>query len=379
MAKTTRTNASTPDVGWLSNPDELPRADVELKDKAAGRQKLYRFAVVAVLFVGFPLSAFGNLAMLPKILDSKPAAVSQPGALTSETKPAAMLAVQNWLAQSPSPLPGGQLLSWDGVDIQAAPEIIVDPNTNQTTEKQGLQLHHITVASATGQIFNTTIQVAYSKVRGSQVIGLPSLVPKAPDDKGTWPGVTSWPNLTTLSATDPMIQSATAWVKAFTSGNTDTLRLAVGDQDISHSYIPLAQVTATDVQVAAVGYRKDVKAGDSAPKPTQVVARVTFAIQWQGQDLGTTKTPSRVSYDILLNRADGGAPVVVAWGGVGTGESLTEFMNAENRKITSDGVEKSVASATATAKAPAPAGPTPSPTSVPNVGTVTPPTPSAGK
>jgi len=153
-------------------------------------------------------------------------------------------------------------------------------------------------------------------------------------------------------------------VKAFTSGNTDTLRLAVGDQDISHSYIPLAQVTATDVQVAAVGYRKDVKAGDSAPKPTQVVARVTFAIQWQGQDLGTTKTPSRVSYDILLNRADGGAPVVVAWGGVGTGESLTEFMNAENRKITSDGVEKSVASATATAKAPAPAGPTSSPTSV---------------
>ena len=224
MARKNQKTESASSLGWLENPDELPRADIELKDRAARRQKLYRNSILGIVFVAFPLSALCNIAVVPKVLDAKPAAVAQQSPLTSETKPAAMLAVQTWLAQTPSPLPGGQLLSWDGVDIQAEPEISVNPDNTQTTEKQGLQLHHMTVAAATGQVFDTTVQVGYSKVRGAQVIGQPALIPRAPDDKAQWPNLTSWPNLSKVSPSDPVIKSVNACVEAFSSGNPDKLR-----------------------------------------------------------------------------------------------------------------------------------------------------------
>lgn len=381
MARKNRKNESASPLGWLENPEELPRADIELKDRAAKRQKLYRGTILGIVFVAFPLSALCNIAVVPKVLDAKPAAVAQQSPLTSETKPAAMLAVQTWLAQTPSPLPGGQLLSWDGVDIQAEPELTVNPDNNQTTEKQGLQLHHMTVAAATGQVFDTTVQVGFSKVRGAQVIGQPALIPRAPDDKAQWPNLTSWPNLAKVSPSDPVIQSVNAWVEAFSSGNPDKLRLAVGDTADNRSYVPLSKVTATSIQVTDAGARLDPQA-DTSTKPSDVIARVTFAVQWQGQVLGRTETPSKVSYDVLIKKADTAAPVVVAWGGVGTGESLTEYMNAvDGRKITSEGVDKAVspeAAAAAASAAPVAPAPAASPSSIPTLGTA-PQAPSAGE
>ena len=152
MARNNRKNEAAPTLGWLEEADELPRADVEMKDRAAKRQKFFRRSIAGIVYVAFPLSMLCNFAVVPKVLDAKPVVTAQQSQLTSETKPAAMLAVQTWLAQTPSPLPGGQLLSWDGVDIQAQPEVVVNPDNGQTTEKQGLQLHHMTVAASTGVV-----------------------------------------------------------------------------------------------------------------------------------------------------------------------------------------------------------------------------------
>jgi hypothetical protein len=390
MARNNRKNEGAPaPLGWLDNAHELPRADIEMKDRAAKRQKFFRRSIVGIVYVAFPLSMLCNFAVVPKVLDAKPVAAAQQSQLTSETKPAAMLAVQTWLAQNPSPLPGGQLLSWDGVDIQAQPEISVNPDNGQTTEKQGLQLHHMTVAASTGQVFDTTVQVGYSKFRGAQVIGEPTLIPRAPDDKAQWPNLTSWPDLTKVTASDAAVAAVNTWVEAFTSGNPDKLRLAVGDPADNRSYVPLSQVTATAVNVPEAAARIDPKA-DTNTKPSEIIARVSFAVQWQGQDLGRSQTPSRVSYDVLIKKADTAAPVVVAWGGVGTGENLSEYMNAvDGRKITSDGVDKSVSTASPSVTAPeAPAAPasappaakpaTPAPSSVPTVGAA-PKTPTTGK
>lgn len=392
MARNNRKNEGTPaNLGWLDNADELPRADIDMKDRAAKRQKFFRRSIVGIVYVAFPLSMLCNFAVVPKVLDAKPVVAAQQSQLTSETKPAAMLAVQTWLAQTPSPLPGGQLLSWDGVDIQATPEISVNPDNGQTTEKQGLQLHHMTVAASTGQIFATTVQVGYSKFRGAQVIGLPTLIPRAPDDKAQWPNLTSWPNLTKVTASDAAVAAVNSWVEAFTSGNPDKLRLVVGDPADNRSYVPLSQVTASAVNVPEAAARIDPKA-DTNTKPSEIVARVTFAVQWQGQALGQAQTPSRVSYDVLIKKADTASPVVVAWGGVGTGESLSAYMNAvDGRKITADGVDKSVGTPSTTAPAPAspapapatqaakPAAPAaPAPSTVPTVGTA-PQAPTTGK
>lgn len=389
MARNNRKNEAAPTLGWLEEADELPRADVEMKDRAAKRQKFFRRSIAGIVYVAFPLSMLCNFAVVPKVLDAKPVVTAQQSQLTSETKPAAMLAVQTWLAQTPSPLPGGQLLSWDGVDIQAQPEVVVNPDNGQTTEKQGLQLHHMTVAASTGQVFDTTVQVGYSKFRGAQVIGSPTLIPHAPDDKAQWPNLLSWPHLTKVTASDPALAAVNTWVEAFTSGNPDKLRLAVGDPADNRSYVPLTEVTASSVNVPDAAARINPKA-DTNTKPSEIIARVSFAVQWKGQDLGRTQTPSRVSYDVLIKKADTAAPVVVAWGGVGTGESLTEYMNGvDGRKITADGVDKSVSTASPTAPAPAPATAAPAApaapaakpaasSSVPTVGTA-PQAPSTGK
>lgn len=389
-----RNNTSAPSLGWLdNNPDELPRADVALKDKADKRAKLYRIGIYSILFVGFPLSAFANLATLPKLLNPPVAAAAPQSQLTSETKSKAMLAVRDWLGQSPSPLPGGTLLSWDGVDIQAKPELITNPDNNQVTEKQGLQLHHLTVAAATGQVFDTTVQVAYSPFRGVQAIGMPTLIPRAPDEKAAFPNLKSWPDLKPVNASESVTQAISAWVKAYTSGDPNALRLAVHDQAENRSYVPLKGATASDIQVSdvAAGRNEKIDASDSSAKPGTVIARVTFSVQWEGHPLERGQIPSQVSYDVLVQDADKAAPAVVAWGGVGTGPDLTAFMNAiENRKISSDNVDKSVPTQSAKPAAPTPEASTAAPAAVApapaatqgtgtTVNTAAPEQPSAGK
>lgn len=374
-----RSKAQQPADSWLIDPQELPRADIELKDKTASRQKLYRVMVYGVMFGLFPLSLLANMAMMPKVLEFGTAAVAAPARTDSETKSAAMLAVTKWLAQSPSPLPGGSLLSWDGVDIQAEPDITVDKNNGQTIEKQGLQLHHMTVVSATGSVFSTTVQVAYSKVRGAQVTGDPTLIPKAPDDASSWPNLKSWPNLTKVGATDQMTQAAKSWVEAFTSADPEKLHHMVGDSSTDHSYVPLRGATASDVRIVDAGARLAPDASTDS-KPSDVVARVSFAVKWDGQNTGAATTLSRVTYDVLIQKADTGSPVIVAWGGAGTGESLSPYSNAIDRKLSADGIAAAVPTATPgapapAASAPAAAKPNTTPTSVPTVGTLVPPAP----
>jgi hypothetical protein len=363
-----RSKKAQPSVDtWLSDPQDLPRADIDLRDKQASRQKLFRGLIFTVLFGLFPISMLANMAMMPKLLEARPVLEAPAAQLNPETKAAAMLEVKNWLAHEPSPLPGGSLLSWDGAEIQAEPSITVNKDTNQTEEVQGLQLHTMTVASTTGAVFTTTVQVAYSPVRGAKVVGTPTLVPKAPNDSSQWPNLTTWPGYTKVTTTDAVTQSATAWVEAFTSGNPDKLRLAVGDTAVNHSYVPLSQAIASDVRVVEVAARKSADTGSEEKAPSQVIARVSFAIKWVGQDVGRATVLSRVTYDVLIERAETNAPIVVAWGGTGTGASLKPYGNAVERKLTTDSIPDSVET-----KAPdAPAAPA----AIPTVGALVPPAP----
>lgn len=362
---------------WLSDPQDLPRADIDLRDKQAGRQKLFRTIIFGIVFVMFPLSMLANMAMLPKVLEARPVVAAQAAQLNPETKAAAMLEVKNWLAQNPSPLPGGTLLSWDGVEIQAEPSITVNKDTNQTEEKQGLQLHTMTVAASTKTVFTTTVQVAYSPVRGAKVVGAPTLVPKAPNDEDLWPNLTMWPGMNKITTTDAVTQAASGWVDAFTSGNPDKLRLAVGDTASNHSYVPLAQATASDVRVLEVGAPKRTGTDSEEKAPSRVVARVSFGIKWTGQNVEHASALSRVTYDVLIERAETNAPVIVAWGGTGTGETLKPYGNAVERKLTTDSIPDSVETKApgAPAPAPAPAAPAAEPSALPTVGALVPPAP----
>jgi hypothetical protein len=353
-AKSTR-NQPTDDF-WLNDAEELPRADIPSVGKTSRRVKFYRACLVGSLVL-LPVSLLANVAYLPKLAEKPAAAPVSDNQLDSPTKGVAIQAVDRWLAQTPAPLPGGQILSWDGVKIQKSPSTTTDSN-GQTTEHQGLELHTLTLVSGTGALFTTQVQVGYSPFRGAQVLGSPTLIPRAPDDKQAWPNLTAWPDLVKVTKTDAMAQAASAWVKAFSSGDPNALRLAVGDTADAHSYVPLVQATASDVQVGDVASVKPVSDAPADAKPKQVVAQVSFAVVWQGQVVGRSDTPSRVTYDVLIDQADTASPKVVAWGGAGTGESLVPFQNAvDGRKITADAIGKAVPSASPSA---APQGSEPS-------------------
>jgi hypothetical protein len=329
---------------WGNDAEELPRADVESVQLTTKRLKLYKVWVISSVVL-LPVALLAIISFLPKFLEEPPVAQVQANQLDSPTKAAAMKSVQDWLNTQPSPVPGGKILSWDGVEVQAEPKTTTN-DKGDVTETQGLQLNNLTLISPSGSLFTTQVQVAYSPMRGAKVLGDPTLIPHAPDDKQSWPNLKAWPNLVQTAKLAPVEQAAAAWAKAFTSGDPDALRLAVGDTSADRSYVPLVQVTASSVAVGDVASRPLPADAEKGTKPTQVVAQVSFGVAWEGQNLTNSQTPSRVTYDVLIDKADTAAPQVVAWGGAGSGESLKPYMNAvEGRKITSATIDKAVPAA----------------------------------
>lgn len=322
---------------WGDTATANPRADIELPGKMSKRRKFFHFYTWTAVILLPPL-ALVNVVLFSENLgtgDEKPAAVSS---VDSPTKTEAMLKVQEWLASDPSPLPGGKLLSWDGATTQQEYSV-TESETGETIETQGLELHKLTVTTPGGNIFTTTVQIAYSPIRGAQIMGEPTLLPKAPDDDSSWPNAKTWPNLVSATASEQTTQAVNAWVKAFTSGDPDSLRLAVGDTQSGRSYVPLVEAYATNVLVgdAAAHPNED---GTTNTSPEQIVARVTFGVTWEGQSVKEGANISRLTYDVLIDKANTAAPVVVAWGGAGTGETLTPYMNAmDGRIITSEGMD----------------------------------------
>lgn len=341
MATKRGKKSATPahDEFWGHMAVDMPRADIELNTKADKRARLYRVWVRGSVIL-LPISLLAVISFIPTLLEAPPEPVQQVNELASPTKPAAITAVEAWLASTPGPLPGGRILSWDGMEIQQNPSVTVDPDSGQTVEKQGLHLHKFTLSSEAGTLYTTAIQVAYSEIRGALVMSTPALVPYAPDDSSQWPELISWPNLAPVGVTEPMTQAAEAWVKAFTSGDPNTLRLAVADQDEKHSYVPLVQADYEAMTIEASAARP-LKDGSVPESPEEVIAKVSFGVVWPGQDTGAAKDKSaaRVVYDVLILKANTAAPVIVAWGPAGTGESLAAYGNAlTDRQISSEGL-----------------------------------------
>lgn len=323
---------------WADGPDMLPRADITIPDAVSRRLKFNRFYVRVAVF-SLPVVLLSNIVMFSEVVGGDEAPAQVQSSVDSPTKSTAMIEVRNWLAADPSPLPGGTVLSWDGAKNQQEYKITTAEN-GDTIEQQGIELHKISVTTPSGAIFTTTVQVGYSPVRGAQVIGKPTLLPTAPNDTGSWPNLKTWPGLVAATPSDAVQQSVRAWVTAFTSGDPNSLRLTVGDTQAGRSYVPLVQANATNVSlVEAASFKNDD--GTTNPEPDRIVARVTFNVTWDGQDVGSGARLGELTYDVLIDKANTAAPAVVAWGGAGTGESLTPFTNAvEGRVINADGMEE---------------------------------------
>ncbi|MGN7187044.1 hypothetical protein [Microbacterium enclense] len=291
------------------------------------------------IFLFFPAAIILGLAAIGNSMSATPDAApaqSSTDLNSSPGKAAATAAVVGWLAQSPSPLPGGAVQSWDGYTTLAEPELTEAQQRAGLGGEGTLEVDSFTLAvrgsNGTTALYASTVEVRI--VNGvASVISTPTLLPQlSTSTKGTSAGTTPWPGWSTVTTSSSVSSAVQAWATAFTSGDAAALRLAVGDPNSDHTYLTLSGASVKSASVGQAAAQPDEK-GNAPAKPDTVIARVTLQLVW-GASSSTTSAPS-VTYDLLIENASSGSPRVVAWGGPGAGATLKPYQNALSADVVS--------------------------------------------
>ncbi|MBF4459542.1 hypothetical protein [Pseudoclavibacter sp. VKM Ac-2867] len=312
--------------------DDFPMATNRQAPAAKKREMSRRAArrwliAIGVGVVGIAVVAGGSLLLQQR---EEPAPVLSTDLVDSDGKALAMASITTWLGQNPAPVPGGVLLSWDGVDTTPAPTAAPGMSDRDVSALPGyaVELHHFTIRDGQGYLYEASVQVESNELLGSRVADHPSLLRIAPDAPTgqAWGQKVVWSGWETASAPAPVEEAVQAWAAAFTSGDPKALRLVVGDPDTTHSYMPVGIALGASVEVAesALPIPAD---GEDAPADTMLV-RVNLNALLGAQPAptaGETKKTSLMTYDLLVTGADTGSPRVVSWGGAGTGTSLEPY------------------------------------------------------
>jgi len=302
---------------WWSDVEAAPKDEVASLKRVARRYKAARWVLVGVL-VWAPLATLAaatTLAQNQSLKNGDPVELVEPG------RAEATVAVTTWLVGDRTPLPGGVVVSYDGA--QLVPWVDGDAGNDGKLPGYDLWVHTFTVAASDlTSMFTSEVTVAVSDVLGVVVVSAPSLIPVAATSTELRVE-DGWPGFDPVSPSQSVRDALTGWVKAYTSGDPTALRLAVGDGDPDHGYVPLAGVVDAVVDVRFAG----VPAGDRT-KSMMVVA-VTLTVSRDGALTGVGHTKGGVfDVDVLVVGADTAAPRVVAWGGPGTGGLLVPYQNA---------------------------------------------------
>lgn len=321
------------------NPDSLTLNEAAPIVRTTRARMKARRAAVYIVCALCVLTGFVGLASI--IHPIKPADAAPASSLQSNTSPgkaAAYAAVTDWLAATPAILPGGSILSWNGYTVVPKPK--VDPNNNNSARvipTYRSEIDYFTLTSGTGSnrvLYTSTVQVNVDAVHHlAQAASTPTLMPTV---QGTDSNLTStsilWPGYAPVSAPGAVSLAVKSWVKAFTSGDANTLLQTVGDQNGSHSYLPLTGVKSVAGITLIGGGAKPDSSGQAPTRPASMLVQVSFDPIWSGQKVPknqvTGSSAPTLSYDLLINQADTASPHVVAWGGAGTGLSLSAYSNA---------------------------------------------------
>lgn len=349
-------------LNWDVTDEEVPRIGLPDAELLARRQRWYRRLVWSSVVLA-PLALL-TVIVVAGSSHAKPVAPARPAlSVTSPGRTVATQALDAWLAQTPSPLPGAVVLSWDGArTIAPAPQPKVKggafggPGGSGTISLWSTEVDTFTLVvpapkpttgaqakPATATVYKASVAVALDPHGGGGVsMGGPSLIrePHLPTSEwytgGPWSGIKS-----TSTVSGSVQQAINGWLSAYTSGSPSALSLATGDTDSSHVYVPLSGVrSATDTVIASaprsapngpvIGTGQSSR---SAAPATAEIVQVALDIVWNGQAIPTTRPQGqtaapKTTMDLLVERADTAAPVVVAWGAPGTGPELRPYQNA---------------------------------------------------
>lgn len=276
----------------------------------------------------------------------------------SPTRAQATVALQDWLDQKPSPLPGGHIVTWNKASVlqQAKTD---DPSGDDVPR---LDVHRFTVAARSG-LYTASLTIASTPDGDWQMVGKPGLTAHRRPEEGQLAdggsGISTWPGLETASIPGPVSAAIQSWAQAVAGGTSSQLRQAVGDPNTTHIYTPVdhARVSQINLHDAAGRWSTAQKRrGDTDEEtPAALVVRVSLRMHWNtnttnkdtddnndkdsratggsgddNKDSGDEGDGGRSDwgFDVLVTDANTASPHVVAWGGPGTGTDLTPYQNA---------------------------------------------------
>lgn len=342
-------------IQWaFDNPSMVPSANLDQLERGERKTKRWRMLIKLSAICGpaalvFSLyNASGNAQQTPASTTAAGSNASSPGQF------AATQAVTKWLASSPAPLPGGQLVSPDGSTPVAAGKGVDPKAAEKAWQGANWEVDNFILSDGAGNGYKASVEVAVTPDGQSQVVAGPSLVPLQGASQSLLGNANPWPQLESTTATAADTSAVNQWATAFTSGDPSQLAQAVGDPNADHNYLPLSGIASVTAKVLYAG------AVDDATTVTQV----QLIPVWNGQNdtssMDSDQQPG-ITLDLVLTGANTAAPRVVAWGGPGTGPGLKPYANA----IVSRGDQNSSAPVT------------PGPTQIPGPSTTTapPPTP----
>lgn len=312
-----------PAFDWYDvDAEEVPNPVLPDSQRIARRQRWTRRYVKASVIL-CPVITLVALASVTKTHGA-----TAQSTVASPARTAATVAVDQWLAERPSPLPGASILSFDGqssIVTTKAPKSA--PPTWQGELETFTLVAHPDRANPT--TWTVGVEVAVDHSGGAVAISGPSFSPVLPTSSGQWDQGSPWPGLTATSSVSGAIQTViNDWLAAYTSGDDAALHLAVGDPDGAHRYVAIPGVkSASDAVVAAAPIGK--------ASADEMVVQVQLDIVWDGEHqpvdtYGATPGPTgpATTLDLLVAHASSAAPVVVAWGPPGSGPTLRPYQNA---------------------------------------------------
>ncbi|WP_344807235.1 hypothetical protein, partial [Microlunatus ginsengisoli] len=300
-----RSRGTGPD-DWWDVPEAVPSPDSTTERRGRRWRRLITVYVWAAVIL-LPLALLAVFVLAGKQLSS---GATAPDTTVSGTQEAAQAQVllERWIAQDPSPLPGGRVVTL----IDATSQTPAPAHPGEAVDYR-LVTYRFVVADAHQALYTTGVQVAVT-ADGPVLLAQPALLPVPATGTNAFGGQWPWPGVEAGTPQAAYPAAVNAWLAAYSSGDPAALKQAVGDPDATRSYLPLSGVTLSGPTIGPVGWLwgSGQQRGTDA-LPHQALLRVTVGAIWTGQTPAPGGTVPTLTYDLLLDKADTAAPVVVAW------------------------------------------------------------------
>jgi hypothetical protein len=305
---------ATPISAWDNHVIEAQNALVQRDEKYAKRIKWTRRA----LYSSIPLTLLMAFVMFIYLGGSQneveQEAVSSYTVNSVEGKDVAMQALTAWLDTEPTPLDRGRILSWDGAEDEGI--LSLDKDGAQTGE---VNAHYFTVIDSKGLTYRTMIKTLYVKNEGSSVLTEPTLLPIL-QNKSSEHALPLWTGFETFQVTEPIANVVKQFAKAYMGADADLLKITISDPDTEHVYPTFPYgMTSISAQINECGQKE----GNTVCNVTILYKNPRIKDNEETKD-----KKAYVTYDLLLQDVDTGAPKVVAWGASGEGDKLVPYENA---------------------------------------------------